>query len=260
MIPKSECYMQCYTDWCTHFFQGVMLAYILSTLCRRGPDGFLYVSPNLFPASFFITYIINNIMNGAWLLVAAREYLHAGLAIIFLMWVTLIICLVISHTALEKHMDMLRKFEIMKEAWMIRFMVQNGLGIYCGWITVATLLNLGIVLTHFIGLDMSLSGTICLGILAVEVAAWVILDFFVFHRFTNYLFSPYLVVTWAIVGSIANNSNPWQSRNTIITLVLLGVVIMTTIAKFALMILRHCRNNNKSREVIKPTTSEKPVV
>jgi hypothetical protein len=229
--------------WCVLCPQVLFIAYGLSTICRLGPDGYLYYSPGIMPSGIYWSYIINNVLNISWLLLFDREIMIGGLVVIALMWLTLVIPLGISHKAVNDNLGVLRKNGLMREAWLIRFLVQNAHAFYVTWVTVATLLNLAIVLTYDVGLDQSLSSTIALGILGGEILLWLILDFFVLPKYTNYLFSPYIVLPVALGGSLAKNMDLWAT-NTIITVALLGVAFLALIIKIVLMIVRHCRNKN----------------
>lgn len=239
-----------------YFWQILFIAYGLSTICRQGPDGYLYYSPGIMPVGIYLSYIVNNALNASWLLLFDREIMIAALVVIALMWFTLFIPLVLSHKALHENLEILQKFGMMKEAWLIRFLVQNAHAFYITWITVATLLNLTIVLTYDAGMDQSMASTISLGILAGEIVLWVVLDFCVLHKYTNYLFSPYIVLPIALGGSLAKNFNPWHT-NTIITVALLGLALLAFLVKIILMIVRHCRR--RTTQPVESTLEKKPV-
>ena len=68
---------------------------------------------------------------------------------------------------------------MLKEVWFIRMFVLNAFGIYATWVTVATLINLGVVLTYKIGFDNELSSTISLAILAFLTVIWTFMDLLV---------------------------------------------------------------------------------
>jgi len=228
-----------------YFWQVLFIAYGLSTICRQGPEGYLYYSPGIMPSGIYWSYIINNILNISWLLLFDREQNIAALVVIAVMWVTLLIPLVISHKAVADNTEILRKNGMMKEVWLIRFLVQNAFAMYITWLTVATLLNFTIVLAYDAGVDQSTASTISLGILAGEILLWLLLDFAVLPKYTNYLFSPYIVLPIAIGGSLAKNFDPWQT-NTIITVALLGLALLAFLVKIILMFVRHCRNKNEA--------------
>ena len=242
-------------------FQAVFIAYALSTLCRRGPDGnYLYISdPTLMPAEFYVWYIINNCLNIAWLILFDREIKIAALVVIALIWFTLFVPLVISHKTIMNNVQKIQKFGMMKEVWMIRFMVQNALAFYCTWITVATLLNFTMVLAYDAGMDQSTASTISLGILSFEIVLWLSLDFFVLHRYTNYLFAPHCVLPIAIGGSLAKNFNPWH-HNTIITVILLSVAVLALVVKVIVMIARHCMWKRQADSDVPEDSSQQKVV
>ena len=105
---------------------------------------------------------------------------------------------------------------------------------YAAWTTIATVLNLGSALIYREPhLKQQTSASLCLGtirtspldltvtsflpdewvqsdshfagILTLEIVIWVILDNIIFQRVTRYLFTPYAVLIWALVGSVDKN-------------------------------------------------------
>ena len=243
------------------WFQVAFIAYAFSTLCRRAPDGnYLYISdPTLMPMEFFIWYIINNCLNISWLILFDREVMIGSLVVAALMWFTLFVPLVISHKTIADNMQKIQKYGMMKEVWMIRFMVQNALAFYCTWVTIATLLNFSIVLAYDAGVDQSVASTVSLGVLSFEIVLWLSLDFFVLHRYTNYLFAPHCVLPIAIGGSLAKNFNPWH-HNTIITVILLAIALVALVVKIIVMISRHCMWKRQADSNMPDDSSQQKVV
>ena len=190
------------------------------------------------PKEVYFCYIINNCLNIAWLIVFDSEYNIAAVVIIALNGLSLVVALIISHRTIRKSIGEFQKYGMMREVWMVRFMVQNAFAFYCAWISIASLVNLSLVLAYDANLDPSLACTICLVILASEIIVWVSLDLFVIYNYTNYLFSPYCVLPVAIGGILSRNFNPWH-HNTIITLLLLLISIIALLTKIVVMLVRH---------------------
>ena len=153
------------------------------------------------------------------------------------MYLTLYACIIISARDLEKHGHEFAKSGRMYEIRLVRYLVQNSFGIYATWVTIATLLNLTIVLQHFAHVQADIAGTIFLTILTVEAVAYWILDNFVFDKYLRYLWMPYIVLHVALIGSLYGN---WhiETRNTIFTLALLCLGFTLTMIKLGLTIWR----------------------
>jgi len=157
---------------------------------------------------------------------------------------------------LDKHTPELRKNGMMKEKWMVQFLQQNAFGIYCTWCCIATLLNMAMIGAYVGQSDQATMSTIALSILLMEVLIWVSLDTFVLQRYSNYLFTPHLVLVWALSGSLAKNYNPWTT-NTIMTVVLLTLACAATVMKIVIMLWRHFRTEPDS-PLVSPSPSPEP--
>ena len=61
---------------------------------------------------------------------------------------------------------------------MLTGIVHNGLGMYATWVTIATLLNLAMILTYedAIGLDQHIASSISLAALAFEIVVFAYVD------------------------------------------------------------------------------------
>lgn len=95
------------------------------------------------------------------------------------------------------------------DIWLTRGLVHNGLGIYTAWATIATLLNLAVVISyssHDIGVVTA--SIVALVLLTSKLVGFIVLDLLVLDRFSRFNFTPYIVVVVALSGSIANNWDP----------------------------------------------------
>ncbi|MEQ2168787.1 hypothetical protein GOODEAATRI_018357 [Goodea atripinnis] len=95
--------------------------------------------------------------------------------------------------------------------------------IYTTWTTIATFLNLTIVLKYEANMSSADSATLSYALLIVVLLAWFIVENFVLDKYLRYVFIPYVVVIWALTGNLDKNydtSSP--SRNGIFIAVLLA--------------------------------------
>lgn len=148
------------------------------------------------------------------------------------------------------------------DIWLIRFFIQNGIAFYAAWVTVATLLNLGCVLTYKDGSDVSdiyleqdVSSTIVLAIASVEIVLWFTLDLTVFDKYTRYTFSPYITLTVAFAGVVQKNYDLDNAyRNSVFSLVLLIVAAICLLVKVTVLIYRHFKRPIQPEQTdFKPT-------
>ncbi|XP_013413395.1 uncharacterized protein LOC106175794 [Lingula anatina] len=237
-----------------YFWQVCFLIYALVSLCRKGPKGYLYVNPGLLPAGTFIFYIVNNLCNISWLFLWDRQILWGALIVIALMPFTLWVALVFCHLRLDSIAYQLIGMNSGKDIWLIRFLVQNAMAFYATWVTIATLLNLSMVLSYVTkAVTQDVACTIALGILSAEITTWFILETFVLDRYVRYTFAPYPVIIMALIGSMSKNWDPTK-RNSIFTAVLLGIAGVLTIVKVSVIIYRHIKRPLYQK--VEPITSK----
>ncbi|KAK3592746.1 hypothetical protein CHS0354_016502 [Potamilus streckersoni] len=221
-------------------WQALWLLYSFILLFRKTPIGPAYLNPEVVPSSLLAVYILNMLLNIGWLFLFDREIIQAALADIFMMSVTLYICLFLSYRAFDKHVIQLLKEGRRYDIWFIRILLHNGLGIYATWITIATLLNLAHTLTYRSAHDISqdVASTVSLAVLSAEILVFYITDLVVLDRYTRYTVTPYLVLVVALSGSFSKN---WVAgaRNPIYIAVLLALAATMTIVKLVAMIYRH---------------------
>lgn len=227
-------------------WQAVWLIYAVTTICRRKVGTFLYLMP-VFPSVLFISYIFNNVFNVAWLFAWDRMKIAVALPLIALTPFTLYICLFSSFKTLYDNLDFLQRNRLNVDVWLIRFLIQNGIAFYAAWVTVATLLNVAIVLTYKDGSDVNdtyltqdVSSTIVLGIVTIEVLVWFSLDLTILDKFTRYTFSPYITLTVAFAGIVQKNFDLTSAyRNSVFSVILLIMVAICLVVKVTVMIWRH---------------------
>ncbi|XP_071103423.1 uncharacterized protein [Haliotis cracherodii] len=223
-----------------YVWQLVWIIYELTLLCRKSASGEpLFLKPILLTTAFFGIYILSLVLNVFWLFMFDRELI--GLAFVTLagISVTLYICLGLSYLAMYKNRFILSNQSRRVDIVLISIFVHNGLALYAAWTTVATFINMAIVITYqsLPPIDPGTASTIALGFLAAVIIIYVAVDLSVFDKYTRYTFTPYPVVIWAFVGIIARGYNLLDA-NTIFVLVLLALTVVAFLVKIALAIYR----------------------
>ncbi|TWW70954.1 hypothetical protein D4764_17G0004370 [Takifugu flavidus] len=216
-----------------------MIIYILSGLCRKNADGYVYCSPAVLPYGFFISWCVNLCFNIGWLLVWDR-----GMMIPALVFLILVICtnysmmFFICH-GLHIYGAWLHKYQ-KAELWLLRVLVQNGVMIYTTWTTIATLINLTIVLTYDVKMSPTDAATISYSVLAVVLIVWFLLEQLVLDRYVRYVLIIYPVVIWALSGNMVKNFHANSPNgNGVFIAGLLAVASVLFIVRVGLVVWRH---------------------
>ena len=166
--------------------------------------------------------------------------LEVALVFVNLMCCTLFICLVISLRRLHEFGYLLASHGLMREIWLMRILVQNGMAMFAIWSMVASMFNFGVVLTYRTGARQDVASTVSLSIFTMEILAWWLFDNVIYERHFRYLFTPYAVLLISIAGIISKNFEAGDhNTNTIYTMILFGLVAILTVVKIVLVSWRH---------------------
>ncbi|KAG9283315.1 hypothetical protein AMEX_G2070 [Astyanax mexicanus] len=245
-----------------YFWLTALLIYIVSTIFRRNAYGQMYCSPAVLPYGFFISWTVNILINIAWLLLWDREVMIGALILLALVAFTNYLTIFFSCHGLKIYGAWLNKYHNI-DLWCIRVLVQNGLAVYATWTSIATLINLAIVVSYNGSMDRSDAATLSLSLLLVEVAAWFILENFVIDKHVRYILTVYPVIIVALSGNMTKNfDRSAPSRNAIFTAALLALACVLFAVKVCLMVWRHLKrplySGSDEEEVASPMdTAEK---
>ena len=221
-----------------YLWQGVWMIYSLISICKKTENGYFYITPDIWHPAIFISFSIANIASVVWAFAFDRWYMVVALFALAAMPASLYVAIGVSARKLTDNQAFMAKTGLKTHVWLIRLLLHNGMGVYCTWTTIATLLNLTTVLGYWANLGGEIASTVSFTILGLELLFWFSMDIFFLDRWVRYLFVPYFVVVWALIGSIADHWNPTK-RNSIITAVLLGLGVIFLIVKMTVMIWRH---------------------
>lgn len=116
-------------------------------------------------------------------------------------------------------------------------LIENGISLYCTWVTIASLLSLSIVQIYVLGTAYDTSGTICFTILAVVLVLLTILENTLWEPYLRNVFMHWFVVIWALSGNIAAHWDP-ANINAIFAVVLLSFAVLALSIKIGLRVSR----------------------
>ncbi|KAM3593550.1 uncharacterized protein V6R79_015133 [Siganus canaliculatus] len=219
-----------------------MIIYIVTGLCRKNGYGYVYCSPAVLPYGFFISWCINLCFNIGWLLVWDRGIMIAAMVFLILVILTNYSMIFFICHGLHIYGPWLKKYHNV-DLWLIRVLVQNGVLIYTAWTTIATLINLTIVLTYEAKMSATDAATISYSILTVILAVWFVLENSVLDKHMRYALVIYPVVIWALSGNLDKNFDAESpSRNGIFIAVLLALACALFVIRILLVIWRHVKH------------------
>ncbi|XP_078576134.1 uncharacterized protein LOC144861893 [Branchiostoma floridae x Branchiostoma japonicum] len=217
------------------------IIYVTICICRKTSRGYLYVTPELFPTSFYVTWYVNNLFIFAWVFLDDSLQRVGAAMLLALSALSLYYMLYISYRRVDQNGSWLTE-NAPVDLWLIRALVHNGLAIYATWVTIATLLSFGSCLTYESGYANEDVSTGMLVLLFAIILAWFFLENFVVERYCRYTLVPYVVVVVALSGLIDKYitfTGGLEKRNAILSCVLLGVSSLVLVLRFSLVIWRH---------------------
>lgn len=218
-----------------YLFQFAWIIYSLALICRTTPNGPAYLNPIVLSPAFFIFFNLSSAFNIGWLFLWDRILFMASFVFLGCITLSLFLTLAIASVRLVSFQDTLVDQGRTNDVNFLKVAVVNGVGMYATWSTVATLVNLVVVLTykwrHPIGDEKA--AIICLGILSFFTVIYIALDMTVLEQYTRFAFAPYLVIIWALVAIVVKNYNKAYLSSTM-SVVLLGSVCFACLVKIAL--------------------------
>lgn len=212
-----------------YIFQFLWLGYSWTFTCRPS------ATHTVTPTTFFI-YNITNICNIVWLYLWGNELVQYSFPVLVLTALSLYTAVGIELVYLNRiptPSTHVKEFKI--DYYLSQVLVGNGLAIYATWTTIATLINLDIVLQYTGGYDATNVGTIALSVLTVELLVYFILENTILDKFLRFVFVVYPVVIWALSGVVS--AHGVNDSNGIFTLTLLVVASILFLARIALWVV-----------------------
>ncbi|KAK5877858.1 hypothetical protein CesoFtcFv8_025327 [Champsocephalus esox] len=231
-----------FTIWAIiYIFLALVMVYVISGIFRKNAYGPVYCSPAVLPHGFFVTWCLNLTLNIAWLFLWDRKLMSAALAFLILIALTNYLMIFFSCIGLDNYGAWLAKYHRV-DLWLHRVLVQNGIAIYATWTTIASLVNLTIVLTADAEISPANAATISLSVLTVVLLVWTVLENTVLDKHVRYILSIYPAVIWALTGVFSKNySAADPSRNNTFTVVLLALACTICAGRIGLVVWRHIK-------------------
>ncbi|MEQ2252088.1 hypothetical protein ILYODFUR_018139 [Ilyodon furcidens] len=256
-----------------YIFLALVMVYTFSGIFRKNAYGYVYCSPAVLPYGFYAFWCLNLVLNVSWLFLWDRMFMPAALAFLILIALTNYAVIFFSCYGLSQYGAWLNKYHKV-DLWLHRVLIHNGISIYATWTTIASLINLTIVLVYDANVSNTDAATISLSLLTTVVVAWYVqirqketlcfilpknenmeimswlIDFlrfflenFVFDKHVRFILTIYPVVIWALTGVFTQNYNAADpTRNNIFIAALLGVVCFLFVTRILLVTWRQVKN------------------
>jgi len=174
-----------------------------------------------FGKTFYISWILSCVFNGAWIILFAFEELTISALLLISISIALYVNGYVNHKyiglaaqkrenpdaeqPIEFPMYMLSKCCCCYVTGAYRILLLNGIAFYATWTSIAQCLNIAIFLTYVADVNVYTSSLIALTILTIVILVYWFLDFYRFRSWLIYTYSPYAVLLWAL-SAVSTNS------------------------------------------------------
>jgi hypothetical protein len=192
----------------------------------------------------YLVYSIANIGNIIWIYLWGNSFPEAAFPFLIIitiaLWSTISIqVFYLYRIASKPPTKYLTAFKI--DFYITQIVVVNGVVIYATWCSIATLINLSIVLQYFINVEDITTGIIALVILTIELGVYFTLENTILDRFLRFVFMTYVVVIWALLGVLSRNyyedPNLAPIATSIYTLVLVCISVLMLVTRIILCVV-----------------------
>ncbi|TSO05372.1 hypothetical protein Baya_9495 [Bagarius yarrelli] len=178
------------------------------------------------------------LLNITWLLLWDRELMIPALICLALIAFTSYLLIYFSCVGLRAHGAWIKQNHPTELCW-IYVLVQNSIATYATWTSIATLLNLVVVLGIKAMSPMN-AATVALCLLLLEVIIWFAVENFVIEKHVRYILTVYPVIIFALSGSLNKHYNPADpGRNAVFSAVLLALACVLFVIRLLLVVWRH---------------------
>lgn len=227
-----------FSIWSAIFiFQVLWLVYSCVNIFRKVPTA------NILSSCFYIAFNINIAFITAWLFTWSRKQGVTSFVIIVLGQISFDIAIGFAFYSLKKFLDTNPQDAMgSKDVWFQRIIVQNGLLFYGTWTTVATNLNLCIVLVYYMDVAAQTACIATLVVVGVILLSWFILENFVFVNSVQYTITAYVVLIIALNGVFANGIFDTDKTVGGLVLALLITAALFLIIRLIIIVVRHKKN------------------
>ena len=189
-------------------------------------------SAKIIPLLTYVLFSVSCLINIGWVYMYAftNGELAVAYALLLLLSLTLYATIGASVVMFYFRVEHLRRKKQRLDLILVTVFLHNGLAVYATWTSVATLLNMGIIM-QYTGdnkQDDTTVGLVVLSILIVEEVIWFLLENSVLDRFVRYILTIYPVLIWALAGVLSkhlDNGNLDETNSTAVGALVLSSLL-----------------------------------
>lgn len=166
--------------------------------------------PNYAKTIPLLTYVLFSaacLINVGWIYAFTNDQIAVAFALLILLSITLYATIGASVVMFYYRVEHLKRKKQWVDLFLTAGLLHNGLAVYATWTTVATLINMGIIMQYTVDdpLDRTTVGLVVLSVLMGEVIIWFLLENSILDRFVRYIFTIYPVLIWALSGVLSKH-------------------------------------------------------
>ncbi|XP_064797952.1 uncharacterized protein LOC135517503 isoform X2 [Oncorhynchus masou masou] len=214
-----------------------MFIYLIHNLRRREAYTWMYTSPAVLPYGFYLSWIVNSMLNMAWLFLYDKEKMVPTLLITALQAISNCVIIMFSCCGLVVYGAWLHKYHN-NDLWLIRILVQNGVALYATWWAVATFLHLTVVLDHQTPIPKTDAAIMVLVLLQLGLIGWFVIENWYLDKHVRYILTVYPVVILVLAASVANPATPGTHID-IMSAVILAITSVIFIVRIIMVLWKH---------------------
>lgn len=164
-------------------------------------------SAKIIPLLTYILFSVSCLLNIGWVYAFTNEQMAVAFVLLLLLSLTLYATIGVSVVVFYYRVEHLKRQKQKVDLVLTTILLHNGLAVYATWTSVATLLNMGIIMQYTGNnrLDETTVGIVLLSILLLEEITWFLLENSILDRFVRYIFTIYPVLIWALAGILSKH-------------------------------------------------------
>ena len=164
-------------------------------------------SAKVIPLLTYILFSLSCLFNIGWVYAFSNKQPAVGFVLLLLLSITLYATIGVSVVVFYYRVEHLKRYRQKVDLVLTTVLLHNGLALYATWTSVATLLNMGVIMQHTGNnkQDPTTVGLVVLSILLLEEIVWFLLENSILDRFVRYIFTIYPVLIWALAGVLTNH-------------------------------------------------------
>lgn len=194
-------------DGWTFSIWGVIYAWQLLWLIYGWTFVLRTKAEKIIPLLTYVLFSFSCLVNIGWVYAFTNNQLAVAFGLLLLLSITLYATIGASVVMFYYRVVYLKGNGQRADLVLSTVLLHNGLAVYATWTSVATLLNMGIIMRYTGNnrQDETTVGLVVLSILILEIVVWFLLENIILDRFVRYIFTIYPVLIWGLAGVLSKH-------------------------------------------------------